>query len=108
LWGVNGEIIDARYTRQNDADDIIWKGIDRIRERYINEFSQRTYHSLIHKNISILVEGDKATVVNDLSAEFSDGGKHKQIFLADGDRWELQKINGRWKIVKLSLNRISR
>ncbi len=104
LWSPDSVIRDANYTPNDESDDRVWTGLDDIRSRYEEEFRQRTYHKLIHRNISTFIEDDMASVVNDLDAALTSQGKFQTVFLFKGDRWTLRKENGEWKITSLTLN----
>jgi cellulose synthase/poly-beta-1,6-N-acetylglucosamine synthase-like glycosyltransferase/ketosteroid isomerase-like protein len=108
LWDPDGVIRDANYTVNNEGDDRIWQGADGIRQRYVQEFSQRRYLSLAHTDASVFIEGDRATVVNDLRAEIQTAGGIQTVFLSRGDRWTFTKRKDGWRITELVLNRAPR
>lgn len=104
-WDVNGIVRDANYTLNDISDDRVWQGIKQIRLRYEAEFSMRNYHRLEHRNISVKTEHNNAVIINDLFAEIESNGKRQQVYIQQGDRWELERINGKWKIIRLTFNR---
>jgi len=108
LWDHDGVLRDDNYTPADTADDKIWTGLDAIRERYRSEFQQRRYLKLAHTDASILVEGDRASVVNDLRAEILTLGGIQRVYLSKGDRWTFRKGRDGWKIVELAVNRAPR
>lgn len=108
LWSHDGIIRDANYTPENEEDDRVWIGLDRIRERYEEEFQLRSYLRLSHQNISSFIEDESAIVVNDLAATLRTDGKLQKVFLSKGDRWTFRKENGEWKITSLTVNRAPR
>jgi hypothetical protein len=108
LWDPNGTIRDANYTPKDTSDDRVWQGLDGIRARYEEEFRTRTYLSLKHHIVSTVVEGDRVTIVNDLSATILHNGKKQKVFLSKGDRWVFRNIDGQWKITSLTVNRALR
>lgn len=108
LWHPDGVVRDANYTIDDYSDDKVWTGIDQVRRRYQEEFRARTYYKLAHKNISVFIEGNKAVVINDLSAELESDGIKQIVHLAKGDRWELTKIGNEWRITSLTFNRVLR
>jgi cellulose synthase/poly-beta-1,6-N-acetylglucosamine synthase-like glycosyltransferase len=108
LWDRDGIIRDANYTPDDPSDDRTWVGLDAIRERYRIEFQQRRYLKLAHTDASIVIEGDRATVVNDLKAELLTLQGIQRVFLSRGDRWSFQKEPDGWKIVELVVNRAPR
>jgi cellulose synthase/poly-beta-1,6-N-acetylglucosamine synthase-like glycosyltransferase/ketosteroid isomerase-like protein len=108
LWDHEGVLRDANYTPADTTDDNVWAGSDAIRERYHKEFRQRRYLKLAHTDASILVEGDRASVVNDLRAEILTLGGIQRVYLSKGDRWTFRKDRDGWKIVELVVNRAPR
>jgi ketosteroid isomerase-like protein len=108
LWDPDGVIRDANYTVNDESDDRIWQGADDIRQRYVQEFSQRRYLSLTHTDASVFIEGDRATVVNDLRAEIQTASGIQTVFLSRGDRWTFTKRTDGWRITELVLNRAPR
>ena len=108
LWDPNGTIRDANYTPKDTSDDRVWQGLDGIRARYEEEFRKRTYLSLKHHIVSTVVEGDRVTIVNDLSAMILHNGRKQKVFLSKGDRWVFRNIDGQWKITSLTVNRALR
>ena len=89
-------------------DDVVWRGIDEIRERYTREFEKRRYYALRHDNLRTEVKGDTAVVYDDLIATVSNNMRLESVRLANTDRWVLHRSgNGRWVIVELNLNRAS-
>jgi cellulose synthase/poly-beta-1,6-N-acetylglucosamine synthase-like glycosyltransferase len=108
LWDPAGVIHDVNYTPDDPTDDRWWVGLDAIRARYRDEFAQRRYLKLAHTDASVLVEGDRATVVNDLRAELSTANGIQRVYLSKGDRWTFRKGDEGWKISELVLNRAPR
>lgn len=108
LWDRNGVLRDENYTPSDTADDKTWTGLDAIRERYRHEFRARRYLKLAHTDASILVEGDRAAVVNDLQAEILTLEGIQRVFLSKGDRWTFRKGSEGWKIAELVVNRAPR
>lgn len=107
-WDENGIIRDANYTLNDTSDDRVWQGIDQIRRRYEEEFSLRTYHKLEHRNISVKIKNDSAVIINDLFADIESNGKRQQVYIEKGDRWELKRVDGEWKITSLMFNRTAK
>lgn len=108
LWDHDGVLRDANYTPADTTDDKTWVGLDAIRERYHNEFRQRRYLKLAHTDASIVIEGDRAWVVNDLRAEIMTQGGIQRVYLSRGDRWTFRKGGDGWKIAELVVNRAPR
>jgi cellulose synthase/poly-beta-1,6-N-acetylglucosamine synthase-like glycosyltransferase len=108
LWARDGVLRDANYTPDDPSDDKSWVGLDAIRDRYRNEFQQRRYLRLAHTDASILIEGERAMVVNDLRAEILSMQGVQRVYLSRGDRWSFRKGPGGWKIAELVVNRTPR
>jgi len=108
LWAPDGVLRDANYTLADTADDKTWAGLDAIRERYRDEFRRRRYLKLAHTDASIVIEGSRASVVNDLRAEILTLGGIQRVYLSQGDRWTFRKGRDGWKIVELVVNRAPR
>ncbi|MEO5658029.1 MAG: glycosyltransferase family 2 protein, partial [Nitrospiria bacterium] len=108
LWDADGVIRDANYTVGDEGDDRIWVGAERIRQRYVDEFSQRRYVSLAHTDASAFIEGDRAIVVNDLRAAIQTATGLQTVFLSRGDRWTFTKGQDGWRITELVVNRAPR
>jgi len=108
LWSRDGVIRDANYTLADTTDDRVWSGLDAIRSRYRNEFGARRYLKLAHTDASVVVEGERATVVNDLNAEILTPGGVQRVYLSRGDRWTFRKESTGWRIVELVVNRAPR
>lgn len=108
LWDPDGVVRDANYTVNDEGDDRVWRGAEGIRQRYRQEFSRRRYLSLAHTDASVFIEGDRATVVNDLRAEIHTETGIQTVFLSRGDRWTLTKRTDGWRITELVLNRAPR
>jgi ketosteroid isomerase-like protein len=108
LWDHDGVLRDANYTPADTTDDKTWVGLDAIRERYHNEFRQRRYLKLAHTDASIVIEGDRAWVVNDLRAEIMTQGGIQRVYLSRGDRWTFRKGGDGWRIAELVVNRAPR
>jgi cellulose synthase/poly-beta-1,6-N-acetylglucosamine synthase-like glycosyltransferase len=108
LWSPDGVIRDANYTLDDERDDRVWTGLSGIRARYQEEFRLRSYILLAHRNLSIFIEGNEASVVNDLNAVIRTHDKIQKVFLSREDRWTFRKENGEWKITSLTVNRAPR
>jgi cellulose synthase/poly-beta-1,6-N-acetylglucosamine synthase-like glycosyltransferase len=108
LWEPNGIVRDANYTPADSSDDRIWSGREGIRQRYVEEFAQHRYLSLAHTSASVVIEGNRAVVVNDLRAELRSGRGVQFVFLAKGDRWIFHRSPEGWRIAELTVNRAPR
>jgi cellulose synthase/poly-beta-1,6-N-acetylglucosamine synthase-like glycosyltransferase len=108
LWDPGGVIRDAHYTLADSSDDRVWRGQEAIRERYRKEFGQRRYLELSHSDASVIIEGNTATLVNDLRANILTPNGIQSVFLSKGDRWVLRREDGTWRIMDLVVNRTPR
>ncbi|MBI4421367.1 MAG: DUF4440 domain-containing protein [Gemmatimonadetes bacterium] len=105
LWDPGGVIVDANFTPETTEDERVWRGLEELRARYVQEFRERRYRRLAHKNLRIAVSGDSAVIVNDLEAVFETGGEVRAVTLAQSDRWVLRLTADGWRIVRLEVNR---
>ena len=96
IWADDGEIVDATNTPDDDSDDARWQGKDAIRQRYVNLVFPSAPMQAEAGDLQVTIEGSKATVVSttNIGDEVS----------PSGDRWNLEKRNGRWYIVTLTYN----
>lgn len=110
LWSPDGVIIDHNFTSADPGDDRIWRGLAQLHARYRREFRQRQYVELAHLNLRIKIEGDLATITNDLDAVITDArtGKTERVQLPQSDRWVLRQVDGRWQVQRLEINRAER
>jgi cellulose synthase/poly-beta-1,6-N-acetylglucosamine synthase-like glycosyltransferase len=108
LWSPDGTIRDANYTVSDPSDDRVWVGLDGIRERYREEFARHRYLELLHRQASVFIEGDTATVVNDLEAEIMTPTGLQRVYLSRGDRWRFIRRGRGWQILELTVNRAPR
>jgi cellulose synthase/poly-beta-1,6-N-acetylglucosamine synthase-like glycosyltransferase len=108
LWDSSGVIRDAAYTVADTTDDLLWRGSEGIRQRYAREFAQHRYLDLSHSDASVVIEGDRAVIVNDLHAQIATPSGVQRVFLSRGDRWVLRRTAEGWRIVGLTVNRAPR
>lgn len=108
LWSPDGVIRDANFTPSDTTDDRVWAGAEAIRARYRSEFRQRRYLRLAHTDASVVIEGDRATVVNDLRAEIQSSTGIQTVYLSRSDRWSFRKGKDGWRIAELVVNRAPR
>ena len=96
IWADDGEIVDATNTPDDDSDDARWQGKDAIRQRYVNLVFPSAPMQAEAGDLQVTIEGSKATVVSttNIGDEVS----------PSGDRWNLEKRNGRWYIATLTYN----
>jgi cellulose synthase/poly-beta-1,6-N-acetylglucosamine synthase-like glycosyltransferase len=108
LWDPGGVVRDANYTPADTADDTVWTGLSGVRRRYQEEFAKHLYLSLAHTDASVVIEGDRAVVVNDLHAVIQTASGVQQVYLSRGDRWTLKHGAHGWRITELIVNRAPR
>jgi cellulose synthase/poly-beta-1,6-N-acetylglucosamine synthase-like glycosyltransferase len=108
LWDPQGVIRDENYTPSDPADDRVWVGLEGVRRRYTEEFAARRYLSLAHTDASVIIEGDRAVIVNDLQALIETPAGIQRVFLSRGDRWTLTRGEKGWRISELIVNRAPR
>ena len=99
---------DANYTKDDPSDDTVWVGLDGVRRRYVEEFARHHYLSLAHTDASVIIEGDRAVVVNDLSAVIETATGIQRVYLSRGDRWTFIRGAKGWRISELIVNRAPR
>lgn len=96
IWADDGAIVDAKNTPDDAKDDAKWEGKEAIRQRYVNLVFPSAPMQAEAGDMQVTIEGSKATVVSttNIGDEVSPGG----------DRWNLEKRNGRWYLVMLTYN----
>ncbi len=96
LWSEEGEVRDARHTPTDPSDDIVWSGKTAIYQRYVHLVFPGNPSVVEHPDVDIHVEGNQAVVTSTtrIGQEVAPGG----------DRWELRKENGVWKLLRLVYN----
>lgn len=110
LWVSDGVITDEKHTPNDASDDVVWRGTEGIRERYLQEFRSRRYRDLRHRAMHVDLGAGTAVITNDLVAtvEEAQNGSIERVALPQSDRWVLRQVEGQWKIVSLQLNRAPR
>jgi cellulose synthase/poly-beta-1,6-N-acetylglucosamine synthase-like glycosyltransferase len=108
LWDPQGVVRDENYTPSDPTDDRVWVGLDGVRRRYAEEFAKRRYLSLEHIEASVLIEGDRAVIVNDLRARIRTPAGIQRVYLSRGDRWTFTRGDKGWRITELIVNRAPR
>ncbi len=108
LWTADGVIRDVHFTPDDPADDRVWRGAQGIRQRYEEEFAQRSYLRLSHRNLATVIDEDRGVIINDLEAVVRTREGMQRLFLAGNDRWTFRQEDGVWKIESLTLNRTPR
>jgi hypothetical protein len=108
LWDPHGIVRDENYTPSDPTDDRIWVGLEGVRRRYTEEFAARRYLTLAHTDASVIIERDRAVIVNDLQAMIETPAGIQRVFLSRGDRWTLTRGENGWHISELIVNRAPR
>ncbi|HEY6866658.1 MAG TPA: glycosyltransferase [Candidatus Eisenbacteria bacterium] len=108
LWDPAGTIRDENGTARDTTDDRVWSGLESLRRRYAEEFASRRYLSLSHADASMVIEQDRAVVVNDLSAEIRTAAGTQRVYLSRSDRWTFIRTPDGWRIHELVVNRAPR
>ena len=96
IWADDGVIVDAKHTPEDAQDDAKWQGKEAIRQRYVNLVFPSAPMQAEAGDLQVTIQGDKATVIS--TTNIGDEVSPK------GDRWSLEKRNGRWYIVSLTYN----
>lgn len=108
LWDPDGVIRDLNNTPDDPGDDKVWAGSEQLRRRYVEEFAHHRYLSLAHTDASVVIEGPRAVVVNDLRAELETPAGRQWVSLTRSDRWTLVRGASGWRIRELVVNRAPR
>ncbi len=96
IWAADGQIVDANHTPDNTADDAKWIGRDAIRQRYVNLVFPSAPMKAEAGDLRVTLDATKATVTatTNIGDEVS----------PSGDKWTLEKRDGRWYITSLTYN----
>ncbi len=98
LWTEDGVVIDARHTPTEPGDDLIWEGIDAVRQRYVYIVFNTHPSQAGPLDIRVLLSEDKS------QAEVISTTRIGEEVSPEGDRWSLRKVDGVWKITGLTYN----
>lgn len=96
IWADDGAVIDAKNTPDDTSDDAKWEGKEALRQRYVNLVFPSAPMQAEAGDLQVTIEDNKATVLS--TTNIGDEVSPK------GDRWNLEKRNGRWYIVTLTYN----
>jgi hypothetical protein len=96
LWAEDAVISDARHTPDDASDDARWKGRDAIRERYVVLVFPGAPAVAGATAVEIAITGDSATATSTTAI----GNAVAPL----GDRWTLERRDGRWWITGLTYN----
>lgn len=96
LWRDGSEVVDAKNTPTDSADDQRWLDKDAIRNRYVRIVFPGAPTQVDPKDLQIQLDGDQAiiTATTQIGHEVSPAG----------DRWVLIKQNQCWSIQSLTYN----
>ncbi len=96
LWAAGGEVVDAKHTPDDNADDQRWMDLDAVRHRYVRIVFPGNPQPSAPPDLEIDQQGDSAIIraTTRIGSEVAPGG----------DRWEVVRQNGCWLIQRLSYN----
>lgn len=96
LWAEESQVVDAKNTPDDEADDQRWDGKDAIRHRYVRTVFPGAPATVQPADLEISLDGNRASVraTTQIGAEVSPAG----------DRWDLVKQEGCWYIAGLTYN----
>ena len=95
LWAPDGVVTDANHTPDDPSDDLVWKGAEAIKERYLVIF-QSFPTQAAHPDVELTISGDtaEATTTTTIGVDMA----------PKGDHWTFAKVEGRWYITSLTFN----
>lgn len=96
LWASGGEVVDAKHTPDDPADDQRWIDLDAVRHRYVRIVFPGNPQPSPAPELRIAVGVDAANVIatTRIGTEVAPGGDH----------WEMVKQGDCWAISRLSYN----
>ena len=96
LWAEGSEVVDAKHTPDDSADDQRWIDLDAVRHRYVRIVFPGNPQPSTPPELSIEVNGNSATIIatTRIGDEVAPGG----------DRWDVVKQGDCWAILRLSYN----
>jgi hypothetical protein len=96
LWADDAVVTDAAHTPDNPADDLVWRGQDAIRNRYVYLVFPGGATEAGPVDLRLEMASDRATAYSTthIGNETSPGG----------DRWTFVRRGGRWLIQSLTYN----
>lgn len=95
IWAPDGVVTDANHTPDDPSDDLVWKGAEAIKERYLVIF-QSFPTQATHPDVELAITGDTAEATTTTTIGIDMAPK--------GDKWTFAKIEGRWHITGLTFN----
>ncbi|MGC8838267.1 MAG: YybH family protein [Anaerolineae bacterium] len=96
LWAEGAVVTDAAHTPDDLTDDLVWRGRDAIRDRYVHLVFPGGAKEAGPLDVRVEVHGDRATAwaTTRIGDEVSPGG----------DRWTFVRRGGRWYLESLTYN----
>lgn len=96
LWADGAQVVDAKNTPDDAADDQVWQDKIAIRHRYVGTVFPGAPAMAQPTDLEITIDGTRAVVkaTTQIGSEVSPAG----------DRWELVKQNDCWLITQLTYN----
>lgn len=96
LWTPGGEVVDAKHTPDDTADDQRWIDLDAVRHRYVRIVFPGNPQAAPPPELEIAIDGERATITatTRIGAEVAPGG----------DRWEVVRQGDCWAIERLRYN----
>lgn len=96
LWAEDALVTDAAHTPDDPSDDLVWRGRDAIRDRYVHVVFPGGAKEAGPLDVRIEVQGDRATAwaTTRIGDEVAPGG----------DRWTFVRRGGRWLLKSLTYN----
>lgn len=96
LWAEDAVVTDAAHTPDDPSDDLVWRGRDAIRDRYVYLVFPGGAKEAGPLDVRLEVHGDRATAwaTTHIGGEVAPGG----------DRWTFVRQGGRWYLESLTYN----
>lgn len=95
LWAPDGVVTDANHTPDDPNDDLLWEGVEAIKERYLVIFQSYPTQAA-HPDVELTITGDTAEATSTTTIGVDMAKK--------GDAWFFEKREGRWYIKSLTFN----
>lgn len=96
LWAEDAVVTDAAHTPDDPTDDLVWRGRDAIRDRYVHLVFPGGAKEAGPLDVQITLQADRATAwaTTRIGDEVAPGG----------DRWTFVRRGGRWLLESLTYN----
>jgi len=94
LWAEGGEVVDAKHTPADTADDQRWIDLDAVRHRYVRIVFPGNPQQAPPPELSIAIAGNSAaiTATTRIGDEVAPGGDHWDV-VKQGDCWAIQRLS---------------